>query len=77
MTAPVTTRLDAIKAATAEDKLFERAVHDAIAAMMRRATVGRSITEAITALDHLREEFERVHHDRPNTIRIPGWGRRA
>jgi hypothetical protein len=48
--------LDIIK--VSDDALFERAVNDAIAAMMRLAVVGRSIPDAIGALDRLRQELE-------------------
>ena len=54
------TEIDSIKTAITEDKLFQRAVSDCVLALMRRATVGRSIADATTQLDRLREQFEKV-----------------
>jgi hypothetical protein len=66
----VTTELDAIRAAITEDKLFRRAVDDAMLALLQ-PLVGLTIPAAITALDRLREDLERARHDRPRaTIRI-------
>jgi len=59
------TELEAFKATVSEDALFERALNDCIAAMMRCATVGRSIPDAIVELDKLRQDFERTDHGRP------------
>jgi hypothetical protein len=57
------TELEDLKAAVSEDKLFQRATLDCIEAMIRFAVVGRSIPNAIVALDLLRQQLERA--DRP------------
>jgi hypothetical protein len=51
------TELGDIKAAITEDKLFRRAVDDAIMAIMR-PLIGLTLAQAIVELDRLRERLE-------------------
>ena len=59
MTVPVTDELDTIKAALTEDRLFERALSDCIAVLLRRTIIGLSVSDATNALDLLRQHLER------------------
>jgi len=52
------TELDAIIDALSDERLFDRAVSDAILALMRRATLNRSLHDAITQLERWRRIFE-------------------
>ena len=52
------TELTDIEAAIRDHRLLERATLDCIEAMMRFAVVGRSIPDAIVALDLLRQRLE-------------------
>jgi hypothetical protein len=56
----ITTELDDIRNAVTDDKLLMLAISDAIESMMQRAVVGRSIPNAIVALDQLRQQLERA-----------------
>lgn len=61
MVTEMITEIDDIKAECTEDKLFRRAVNDAIEAMMRRTVVGLSISEATVALELLRQHLEKAN----------------
>jgi len=54
------TELHTITDALTEEKLFDRAVSDAIAALMRRAALNRSLVDATVQLDLWRQQFERA-----------------
>jgi hypothetical protein len=54
--------VDDLRQSLTDDKLIMIAVSDAVEALMRFAVVGRSIPDAIVALDQLRRQYERASH---------------
>jgi hypothetical protein len=68
MTAPVTEKqVDRLKAAITDDALFACALADVVAALTR-PLIGLSLAESVVRLERLRQQLERIEHERPRAI---------